>query len=119
MSQTLATCLIVGALALMAGGVVVAVRDRPAGVALLGGAVLLELGVLAQVGVTVAAVVGGAGPGERATLYGYLAGMALIPPVGVFVALAERSRWGAAVLALAGFAVAVMTGRLLQIWGGP
>jgi hypothetical protein len=32
------------------------------------------------------------------------------------MALAERSRWGSAVLVLAAFSIAVMTGRLLQVW---
>ncbi|MEV0588704.1 hypothetical protein [Nonomuraea sp. NPDC050310] len=118
MSQTLATGIIVGALVLAVASLVVAIRNRAMGVVLLVGFAVLELAVLVQAGITVAAAVGGEGPAEQATLYGYTAGVALIAPAGVFLALAERSRWGAAILVVAGFAVAVMTGRLLQIWAG-
>ena len=88
------------------------------GVILLGGFCLLELAVLVQAVLVIVAVAGGEGPQERATLYGYLAGTALIPPAGVGLALAERSRWGTGVQVVAGFALAVMTGRRLQIWQG-
>jgi hypothetical protein len=118
MSPTLATGLIVWSLFLALVSLIVAIRDRAMGTVLLGGFVLLEVAVLVQAGLVVAAVAGGAGPAEKVTLFGYLVGMALIPPAGVVLALAERSRWGSAILVVAAFAIAVMTGRLLQIWQG-
>lgn len=118
MSQTLATGVIVFALLLALASLIVAIRNKAMGVILLGAFAALEIAVLVQAGVTIAAAVGGEGPASKATLYGYLAGIAIIPPAGVFLALAERSRWGTAILVVAGFAVAVMTGRLLQIWQG-
>ncbi|MEU7892003.1 hypothetical protein AB0B45_03965 [Nonomuraea sp. NPDC049152] len=118
MNTTLATCVIVGALLLALVSLIVAIRDRAMGMVLLIGFAVLEVAVLVQAGVAISAVVGGQGPQEKATLFGYLAGTALIPPAGVFLALAERSRWGSAILVVTGFAIAVMTGRLLQIWQG-
>ncbi|MCG5219778.1 hypothetical protein [Streptosporangium sp. KLBMP 9127] len=118
MNSVLATCVIVGALVLALVSLIVAIRDRAMGMVLLIGFGVLELAVLVQAGVTIAAAVSGEGPQEKVTLYGYLVGTALIPLAGVGLALAERSRWGSGILVVAGFAIAVMTGRLLQIWQG-
>jgi hypothetical protein len=118
MNSVLATCVIVLGLVLALVSLIVAIRNRAMGMVLLIGFCVLELAVLVQAGVTIAAVVGGEGPRDKATLYGYLAGTAVIPPAGVLLALAERSRYGSAILAVAGFAVPVMTGRLLQVWQG-
>ncbi|MEU4234713.1 hypothetical protein AB0F17_61450 [Nonomuraea sp. NPDC026600] len=118
MNTTVATIVIVGSLLLALASLVTAIRNRPMGMVLLIGFAVLEVAVLVQAGIVIAAVVGGQGPAAKATLYGYLGGQAVIPPAGVFLALAERSRWGPAILVVAGFAIAVMTGRLLQIWQG-
>jgi|SRR5437868_299655 len=118
MNSTFATIVISGSLLLALVSLIVAIRDRAMGMVLLSGFAVLELAVLVQAGLVIAAVAGGQGPAGKVTLFGYLAGMAVIPPAGVFLAIAERSRWGTAILVVAGFAVAVMTGRLLQIWQG-
>ncbi|MEV0994399.1 hypothetical protein [Nonomuraea sp. NPDC050202] len=118
MNTTVSTIVISGSLLLMLMSLIVAIRDRPMGMVLLVGFALLEVAVLVQAGFVVAGVAGGQGPDDKVTLFGYVGGEVLIPPAGVFLALAERSRWGPAILAVAGFAVAVMTGRLLQIWQG-
>ncbi|SEM54992.1 hypothetical protein [Nonomuraea pusilla] len=118
MNTTVATIVITLALVLMLGSVIAAVRDRAMGMVLLIGFALLEVAVLVQAGFVIAAVAGGAGPEDKVTLFGYIAGEVLIPPAGVFLGLAERSRWGSAILAVAGFAIAVMTARLLQVWQG-
>ncbi|MBF8193577.1 hypothetical protein ITP53_49470 [Nonomuraea sp. K274] len=118
MNTTVATIVIACSLLLMLASLVVAVRNRPMGMILLVGFAVLEVTVLVQLGFVIAAVAGGEGPADTVTLWGYLGGQVLIPPAGVFLALAERSRWGSAILVVAGFAIAVMTGRLLQIWQG-
>ncbi|MEV0310348.1 hypothetical protein [Nonomuraea fuscirosea] len=118
MNTTVSTIVIAGALLLMLASLIVAIRNRPMGMVLLVGFALLEVAVLVQAGFVIAAVAGGAGPDDQATLFGYIGGQVLIPPAGVFLALAERSRWGPAILTVAGFAIAVMTARLLQIWQG-
>ncbi|WP_406674324.1 hypothetical protein WBK31_03670 [Nonomuraea sp. N2-4H] len=118
MNTTVSTIVIAGSLLLMLMSLINAIRNRPMGMVLLVGFALLEVAVLVQAGFVIAGVVGGAGPDDKATLFGYVGGEVLIPPAAVFLALAERSRWGSAILAVAGFAIAVMTARLLQIWQG-
>ncbi|MFC6080024.1 hypothetical protein [Sphaerisporangium aureirubrum] len=118
MIAALAAVLIGGSLLLAALCVITAVRNRPMGMVLLTGLGLLEIALLVQAAVGIARVVGGEGPPETATFVGYLVAMIVIPPAAVFWALAERTRWGPAVAAVACFAIPVMTGRLLQIWQG-
>ncbi|MFI7615272.1 hypothetical protein ACIBP6_28985 [Nonomuraea terrae] len=118
MNTIVSTIVIAGALVLMLASLIAAFRNRPMGMVLLVGFAVLELAVLVQAGFVIAAVAGGGGPADKVTLFGYVGGQVLIPPAGVFLALAERSRWGTAILAVAGFAIAVMNGRLLQIWQG-
>ncbi|NBE98800.1 hypothetical protein FE391_21540 [Nonomuraea sp. KC401] len=118
MNTVVSTIVIAGSLLLMLMSLVVAIRNRPMGMVLLSGFALLEVTLLVQAGLVIAAVAGGAGPGDKVTLFGYIGGGVLIPPAGVFLALAERSRWGPAILVVAGFAIAVMNGRLMQIWQG-
>ncbi|NUP03470.1 MAG: hypothetical protein HOV96_01140 [Nonomuraea sp.] len=118
MNTTVATIVIAGSLLLALASLVTAVRDRPMGMVLLVGFAVLEVAILVQAGFVIAAVAGGEGPAEKVTLFGYIGGQVLIPPAGVFLALAERSRWGPAILVVAGFAIAVMNARLLQIWQG-
>ncbi|MFD0891732.1 hypothetical protein ACFQ08_44885, partial [Streptosporangium algeriense] len=107
----LATALIVLALVIVLSAVVAAGRNRPMGTVLLVMLALLELGLLVQAGFAIAGLIGGRGPADTATLVGYLAGTLVIPPGAVFLGLAERSRWGSAVVAVGAFAVCVMVGR--------
>ncbi|MBO4275128.1 hypothetical protein GSF24_31565 [Microbispora triticiradicis] len=105
--------LIGAALLLALAAVVTAVRNRPMGPVLLIGLGLLEIAVLAQAGFAIA---GMGRVAEKATFVGYLAGTVVIPPAAVWWGRAERTRWGPGVIAVAAFTVAVMTGRLLQVW---
>jgi hypothetical protein len=118
MIGVLTAVLIAGSLLLAALCVIVAVRNRPMGMVLFVGLGLLELALLVQAAVGIGEVAGGQGPPETATFIGYLVAMVVIPPAAVFWALAERTRWGPAVAAVACFAIPVMTARLLQIWQG-
>lgn len=90
--------------------------DRWYGVGALGVVALLELGLVAQaVGGIVAMFVT-----EREldgfSFVGYLVGPVLVVPLAVFWALAERTRWGPAVLVVGCLAVPVMLLRLRQVW---
>ncbi|MFC0860692.1 hypothetical protein ACFHYQ_00120 [Sphaerimonospora cavernae] len=105
--------LIGAALLLALLALITAIRDRPMGVVLLAGLAVLELALLVQAGLAVAEV---GQVRERATFIGYLAGTVVIPPAAVWWGRAERTRWGPGVIAVAAFTVAVMTGRLLQLW---
>lgn len=118
MSNSLATVVILAAVLLTGWALVQALRNRPMTVPLLSGLGVLELLVLIQGGLAVVRMAGGQRPQEFATFVAYLIGIVLIPPAAAYLGLAERSRWGSAVIIIAGFAVAVMTGRLLQIWQG-
>jgi hypothetical protein len=107
--------IIAAALLLALAGIITAVRDRTMGVVLLGGLALLEVALLVQAGIALAGI---GHVREKATFIGYLAGTLVIPPAAVWWGMAERTRWGPGVIAVAGFTVAVMTGRLMQIWNG-
>ena len=56
-------------------------------------------------------------PPDEPTAIGYLAASAVIVPAIVPGAVAERSRWGVVILALAAVAVAVVSLRLVSVWG--
>jgi hypothetical protein len=102
-------------LALMAGWY--AWRDRLIDDRLLLVAGLLELGLLVQAVVVLVTVgdVGGGGA-EQATYAAYGLTLPFIPPAVAFLAIKEKTRWAMGVIAAGAFAVAVMTGRLQQIW---
>lgn len=81
--------------------------------------VLLGLTELVLVGQLVAGCIalGGTGRDVDGTLFvSYLAGIALVPPIGAFWSLAERNRAGTAVVLLAVLTVAALEVRLDAIW---
>lgn len=116
MIDALAAGTIIGSVLLLLISVVTAIRNRPMGMVLLVGLAVLEVALLVQAGIGLARL--GELAGGTATFIGYLLGTAVIPPLAVFWGLGERSRWGPAVIAVGCFAVAVMVGRLIQIWQG-
>jgi phosphotransferase system glucose/maltose/N-acetylglucosamine-specific IIC component len=78
---------------------------------------VVEVLVLVLVGLVVAKIADGGRPvGGLATLIGYLIAMPLVPVAAAFWGLLERSRWGPAVIAVAGLVAAVLMVRLHQIW---
>ena len=111
------TTIIFAGLALAGYALVMTARNRRMTVPLLAAVGVLEILLLVQVGLIVARLAGG---GERpaglATLIGYLIAMPFIPVAAAFWGLAERSRWGPAVIAVAGLVAAVLMVRLHQIW---
>lgn len=48
----------------------------------------------------------------------YLVTMVLIPPAALLWGIAEKSRWGTGVVAVAMLTVAVLSVRVMQIWEG-
>ncbi|WP_309111164.1 hypothetical protein [Saccharothrix sp.] len=80
--------------------------------------VLLEVGLLAQAAIGVAQLVGTDRELSGPTFVGYLLGPVLVLPLAALWAVAERSRWGASVLAVGCLSVPVMVLRLTQIWAG-
>jgi hypothetical protein len=72
--------------------------------------------IIAGLALAVARLTGGERPAGLAILIGYLIAMPFIPLAAAFWGLAERSRWGPAVIAVAGLVAAVLMVRLHQIW---
>ena len=93
-------------------------RDKPAGdrVFLLLG--VTELVVLVQVVTGTVALAGTSRDVAGVLFVSYLVGAALAVPVGAFWSLAERSRAGTAVLALALLTLVGLELRLQAIWDG-
>ena len=83
----------------------------------LGSVVLVELLLLAQLVIAlIAPGLGNHPAGSVPLFYVYLISGLLIPPLAVFWALIERTRWSTVVLGVAAFAIAVMVVRMAQIW---
>ena len=113
----LTVVVLVAAVALLAIAGWYAARARLVDDRLLLVAAVLELGLLAQVGVALTRL--GSVPGDdaqTATFAAYAITLPFLPPVAVFLALKEKTRWTMGVVAVAAFGVAVMTARLHQIW---
>jgi hypothetical protein len=112
----LQTLLIVASLLLSLAALVYVVLDRPTDNTLVGGAAVVEVGLLVQAAVGIVQAFGGR---DIATVsfVGYLVACLVVLPAGVLWSLGERSRGGTAVLAVAGFTTAFLVVRLGQIWG--
>ncbi|HEU0213296.1 MAG TPA: hypothetical protein VFR13_04355 [Jiangellaceae bacterium] len=76
----------------------------------------LEILVVVQVLIAVVRLIGGDRPAELGTFIGYLVVAVVLVPIGTLWALAERSRWAPAVLAVACFALLVVAVRLDDLW---
>lgn len=97
---------------------VLIIRDRPVDDPLFYGACVLEL---ALVGQTVGGCVALAATDRdiaAVTFLGYLLTAVVTPPVAVLWGIAEKSRWGTAVVLVAMLTVAALELRLVALWGG-
>jgi hypothetical protein len=110
------TTIIVAGLALAAYALLMTALNRRMGIGLLAALGVLEILLLVLVGLIVAKLVGGGRPASLPTLIGYLIAMPLVPVAAGFWGLLERSRWGSAVVAVAGLVAAVLMVRLHEIW---
>jgi hypothetical protein len=110
------TTIIVVGLLLAGYALLTTVRNRRMDIGLLVVLGVLEILLLVEVGLVVARLAGGGRPAQLATLIGYLIAMPLIPLAAAFWGALERSRWGPAVIAVAGLVAAVLMARLHQIW---
>jgi phosphotransferase system glucose/maltose/N-acetylglucosamine-specific IIC component len=110
------TTVIVAGLALAVYALVMAARNRRMDVPLLAAVGVVEILLLVEVGIVVARLAGGERPAGLATLVGYLIAMPFVPLAAAAWGLMERSRWGPAVIAVAGLVAAVLMVRLHQIW---
>ena len=110
------TTIIVAGLALAGYALLMTALNHRMNVPLLAAVGVLEILLLVQVGIIVAKLAGGQRPAALATLIGYLIATPIVPVVAAFWGLMERSRWGPAVIAVAGLVAAVLMVRLHQIW---
>ncbi|MFA1550910.1 hypothetical protein [Actinomadura chokoriensis] len=118
MTDVLGTVIIVVALLTAAYALVATLRNRAMDLGQVAALGVLEVLLIAQAVVGFGKLAGGGGPDGSATFAGYLAGSLLVPLAGAGWGLLERSRWGSAVIVVAGVAVAVMVVRLNQLWSG-
>ncbi|MCR2815996.1 hypothetical protein [Microbacterium jiangjiandongii] len=82
-----------------------------------GSLALVELLLVAQVVVGIAAPLTGNPPsGSLLEFWVYLVSAVLLPPAAVFWALLERSRWSTVIMGIAALSVAVMVWRMQVIW---
>ena len=93
------------------------VRDRAAQDSHYIGLAVLQVGVLAQLVGGAVALARTSRDIEGAVFVSYLVTVALLPVVGAFFSLAERSRVGTTILLLAVATVAGLELRLWDIWG--
>jgi hypothetical protein len=112
------TTIIVAGLALAGYALLMTSLNRRMGLGLLIGLGILELLLLVLVGVVIAQLVSGGHPGPSSLpmLIGYLVATPLVPLVAGFWGALERSRWGPAVIAVAGLVAAVLMVRLHEVW---
>ena len=110
------TTIIVAGLALAAYALLMTAFNRRMGIGLLAALGVLEILLLVLVGLIVAKLAGGGRPASLPMLIGYLIAMPLVPVAAGFWGLLERSRWGSAVVAVAGLVAAVLMVRLHEIW---
>ncbi len=91
------------------------IRNRPAGILMLGGASVLLLLLLVQLVVSIV-MWGQSGDTDGVLFFGYLFTAIVLLPLAGFWAFAELSRWGPGVLAAAAATVGIMIERMDQIW---
>jgi hypothetical protein len=112
------TIVLVGA-AVLAGLLCVALGlagRKPADVTIVALAVVEVLLIVQIVMAIIAPTVGNGPTGNPLEFWVYLLTAAIIPPLAVFWALVERTRWSTVVLGVGALAVAVMAYRMHQIW---
>lgn len=115
MIDPLQTVLIAASLLLTAVTLGYVALDRPVDNVLVGGAAVVEVGLLVQAAIGVVQAFGGRDI-DTVSFVGYLVATLMVLPAGVLWSLGERSRGGTAALAAAAFTTAFLVLRLTQIW---
>lgn len=107
------------ALSLLVGLAIVglALADRRPLTAIAAGLVAVEVAALVQLVVSIVQAVRGERPDEVATFIGYALTSPLVAPAGALWALSEKTKWGTAAAGISALVVAVVTLRMLQVWG--
>lgn len=116
MNDTTTTLLIGASLVVAAWSLVFVVLGRSLDNPLFYGFAALEVALLAQLVGGSIALAGTSRDVNAVTFIGYLLTALLIPPLAVVWSVAEKTRWGTAVLVVAALTVAFLVFRLEQIW---
>ena len=95
-----------------------AARDKPIQAVHLLAMAVLEAGLLIQVIVAAVLLAGGHEAQEQGTFIGYLAGSLVVLPVGAFLAVGERSKWGSVAAGVACLTIPVVILRMQDLWSG-
>ncbi len=111
-----AVVLVVASLALALWCMLAAVRGARPSKAQLIAALALEAGLLGQAVLGVVLMLRRVEPLDRVTFLGYNLTALVVLIAGVFWGIADRSRWGNGVFAIACATEAVLVLRLMQIW---
>ncbi|HEX6336235.1 MAG TPA: hypothetical protein VFZ85_04720 [Jiangellaceae bacterium] len=118
MLDVLAYVVIVASLAYAAWCLYAVVRNQIPREPHVVGAGVVELLLVVQLVVAVILLAVEGSPDQLGVFIAYLVVSLLVLPLGLFWALAEKSRWGTAVLLVAALAVPVVVVRLQQLWDG-
>ncbi|HZO70006.1 MAG TPA: hypothetical protein VFB74_33850 [Kribbellaceae bacterium] len=118
MIDALSVTVVVLALLAALGAIVLTVMNKRINWPLLIGLGVVELATLVQLVVGIVRLAGTDTDVSGVTFVIYLVAAVVVLPIGALWALAERSRWGAGVLAVACLVVPVLVLRLDQIWSG-
>lgn len=95
-----------------------AYRDSPTKDWHFGGMAVVTLAALVQLVISIVQLARGDRPDQgMAVFLAYLLGAACTIPAAAFMSLAERTRWGSAIVAAGGVILAVLELRLHAIWG--
>jgi hypothetical protein len=116
MNGAVPTTIIIAGLALAGYALLMTAMNRRMNVPLLAALGVLEILLLVEVGIVAARLADGQRPAGLATLIGYLFAIPIVGLAAAFWGLLERSRWGPAVVAVAGLVAAVLMVRLHEIW---
>ena len=118
MIPALTTTIVVVAVVVVVLTLVAVARDREPDWWLAGFLAALELALIVQCAVGLVKLATEDRDVSGAVFSAYLVGALLVPPIGFVWAATERTRWGTAVIAVAGLVVVALEFRLDQIWGG-
>jgi hypothetical protein len=116
MSGALVATIVALCLALAAWSGITVLRDRKVGLSHLAWLGLVEIVVLVQAVIAIARLIGGHHTSSAATFVGYVIGTLLVPPIAGLWGLAERTRWGPAVVAVGALTMTVLMLRWQQVW---
>lgn len=116
MIGVLATALIIAALVVAAWCVGMVILNKPVNDPTLGLLALLELALLVQAVIGIVNLIDTDRDVSGATFVGYLIATLVILPIATFWSLAERTRWGTAVVIVGCLVIPVLITRLNQVW---